>query len=177
MESFANWQADQADQFSYLGIAETRVARAKLVQAGDVIFTYVPKPIGAYSGVRLATAAGLHRSAHTRNYDIPCYTGLRTRPVMSPPRSAWLPFGEVRDYLTFGRHPGGGMRVSFREVTKADALRVYEGLCKRSPALRSDVLDAIFASSPSPGSSAVGDGVPSLDGAGAALLNKKADQI
>jgi hypothetical protein len=122
VESAANWEADRQNGFKYLGISDYRVKRATSVKQRDLIFVYIPSPWVAFSDIRIAEKDGVGRSDHVKNYDIVCYAGIFTEPLVTLPRASWVPLSAVRDHLSFGRHPSAGMQNSFRPLSVRDAL-------------------------------------------------------
>ena len=141
VESAANWNADRGNGFRYLGIAESRVQKAKQVKTGDLVFIYIPSPVRAFADIRVVSKDGIGKSEHLMKYDVVCYTGLFTEPLVAVEKAQWLPLAAVRDHLSFGRYPAAGMRVSFREITLSDARVITRSFKRSFPAVQTQQID------------------------------------
>ena len=135
VESLSSWTTDEKNGFRYLGISDTRVERAKGVKAGDILFIYIPSPVRAFADIRLITKDGVGKNDHLRAYDVVCYTGIFTKPLVSIERPNWLPITSVKDHLTIGRLPAAGMRVSFRQIPAADGQTISAFFKNLSPSV------------------------------------------
>ncbi len=82
VESIPNWEADQAANFSALGISDRRRKFFASLQDGDVIITYV-KATG-FIDVREIAAAGVTKLGLMSTYPDGAWPWqIRTRPVVS----------------------------------------------------------------------------------------------
>jgi hypothetical protein len=138
VESLHNWRADERNGFRFLGVSEFAVDRAKQVQRGDCVFVYVSSPRSAFSDVRLVIEDGLHRSPHVTAYDVPCYAGLTTAPLVVLEREQWLPIRTIINGLScvqFKAGWGNALRRSFRSIRSADAQTILCGMERLSPSL------------------------------------------
>src|SRR5580765_2720578 len=72
VESLHNWQADKVNSFNFTGLASSREARASHVKKGDLVFIYASSAYCAFADIRIAQKDGVGRSAHSREYDLPC---------------------------------------------------------------------------------------------------------
>lgn len=131
VESLRNWQADSNNHFRFLGVSEFSAQRAKDVKRNDLIFVYVPKPKSAFADIRLALKDGLHRSPHTRVYDVPCYGGLVTKPLVVLDPEVWLPIKSIIGGLSFihlAAGWGNALRRSFRKLKESDAKTILNAM-------------------------------------------------
>ena len=140
MESKRNWEADKRIDFTFTGITERRTVSAKNVKAGDLLFMYVPTPYCAFADIRIAVKDGIHRSLHTREYDVECYRGLMTAPLIALEEKQWVSLAGFVWDLSFARMTrssstkwGHAMRVSFRKLTRADGEVIIRKMAERQP--------------------------------------------
>jgi hypothetical protein len=131
IESLHNWRADQRNEFRFIGVSEFAVERAKEVKRGDFVFVYVPLPRSSFSDVRLILKAGVHRSPQTSMYDVPCYAGLITKPLLVLEDGKWLPIRSIIGGLSFVSLKAGwgnALRRNFRKVTMSNAETILSGM-------------------------------------------------
>lgn len=136
VESRHNWQADAKNEFRFLGVSEFSAQRATEVKRDDVMFVYVSKPKSAFADIRVALKDGLHRSPHTKAYDVPCYGGIVTKPLVVLEMETWLPIKTIIGGLSFLHlAPGWGnaLRRSFRKLKGSDAQTILNAMTKLNP--------------------------------------------
>jgi len=59
IERLENWEADQANGFSFFGLPRRYKTSASEIKKGDKVYCYVSSRISAFSDVREVTAAGI----------------------------------------------------------------------------------------------------------------------
>ena len=147
VESLENQLADKRNSFRFLGIAASRVSRARDVKAGDVVFIYVPTPVRAFADIRIVEKDGLGRTNHVMNYDIPCSSGIFTKPLVPIERQHWLPLAIAKEHLSFGHRQASGMRNSFREILLSDARTLLRSFGLAYPDLKLDAAERVLLQS------------------------------
>jgi hypothetical protein len=75
IERLENWEADQANGFSFFGLPRRYKTSASEIKKGDKVYCYVSSRISAFSDVREVTAAGIkhvkpdsHEDIYDRNF-------------------------------------------------------------------------------------------------------------
>ena len=80
IESYANFEFDKRNKFSFFGITKVHIKKASSAKKGDLIVIYVPRPIAAFTDVRKVTADGVYEERRGRDYDRPLSFALKTEP-------------------------------------------------------------------------------------------------
>lgn len=130
VERIENWRIDKAEGFTRFGLPARREKMAADIRKGDLLFFYVSSGRSKFSNIRRATHDGYTRLRHGGDYDTAFPIAIQTEPVLTLPESAWLPFKEVMDRLTFtkGRDWRQIMRSSLRKLGEQDSNLIREGM-------------------------------------------------
>jgi hypothetical protein len=90
VESFANWEVDFANNFSYFGLTARFEKLAKEMKPGDLLFTYVTVK-SCFSDIRQLTKAGPRRLPMGGDYEISLPLCIDTAPelVLDPKHVAF----------------------------------------------------------------------------------------
>jgi hypothetical protein len=130
IESFANWQFDRLNKFSFLGVSPRQVKRAKGVRKGDMIIIYVSKPKSAFADVRRVIADGTYHERRACDYELPLSDAIKTEALVTPPTETWLPYKDIAPKLSFVGNPprNAAMRQSFRVLSTGDAEKLINAI-------------------------------------------------
>jgi len=127
IESLHNWSVDQANEFSYFGIAQRHRKLKDLVKAGDRLYAYVIG-VSRFSDVREVTSDGIRDLPRGGDYEQALPYCIDTKPLLILPLEKWLPVSEVLDELklTKGkRHWGNVLRAAPRVIDPSDAALLH----------------------------------------------------